>query len=59
MSDVRLEVKNVSTSFGKFSISDVTFELKSGDVFGLVGNSGSGKSTLIKNTCWFKEERFR
>jgi len=56
MGDVQLSVKDLATSFGKFKISDVSFDLKSGDVFGLVGNSGSGKSTLIKTLVGLKRK---
>ncbi|MEM1609587.1 MAG: ABC transporter ATP-binding protein [Thermoplasmata archaeon] len=62
MSDI-LEVKNLSVRFKvntgirffinkdekfKVVINDVSFTLKEGETFGLVGETGSGKSTLAK-----------
>ena len=48
MDYVLLDVIDVKTSYKKFSVENINFNLKSGDIFGLVGRSGSGKSTLIK-----------
>lgn len=43
-----LEVKNLSKSFGKFQLHDITFTLPKGYIMGLVGPNGSGKTTTIK-----------
>jgi len=44
-----LEMKNISKSFpGVQALDDVTFNLKKGEVYALVGENGAGKSTLIK-----------
>ena len=42
-------IKNISKSYRKkLVLKDVTFDVFSGDIFGLVGMSGSGKTTLFK-----------
>ena len=46
MEDNLLEVRHFSQVFGKFkAVDDVSFDLKKGEVFGLVGESGCGKTT--------------
>ena len=43
-----LQVKGVSKAFGGIqALSKVSFELGSGDVFGIIGPNGSGKTTLV------------
>lgn len=43
-----LEVKDLSISFGGLkAVSDVTFNLKKGELLGLIGPNGAGKTTLL------------
>lgn len=43
-----LEVANLSKSFGNFKLDNVTFNIESGYIMGLLGRNGAGKTTLIK-----------
>ena len=44
-----LTIKNLCKSFGKRQIlSDICFDVKEGEIFGLLGPNGSGKTTTIK-----------
>lgn len=43
-------IKNLSISInGKIILDDINFELKKGDIVGLIGPNGNGKSTLVKS----------
>ncbi len=44
-----IEARHLSKRFGNTSVlHQVTFELQSGKVYGLVGNNGTGKTTLLR-----------
>jgi ABC-type multidrug transport system ATPase subunit len=44
-----LKVENIAKSFGKKKVlKDVSVEMESGSLYGIVGENGSGKSTLLK-----------
>lgn len=43
-----IEVKHLSKSFGeKQALKDISFQVESGEVFGLLGHNGAGKSTTM------------
>ena len=47
--DKIIEVKNFKMSFnGKNVIKDFSFDVKKGEIFGLLGSNGSGKTTTIR-----------
>ena len=46
-----VSVKNVTKKYKDFILDDVSFDLPSGCIMGLVGENGAGKSTLIKIIC--------
>jgi ABC-2 type transport system ATP-binding protein len=47
-----IEVKNLTRRFGSFvAVSDVSFEVRAGEIFGFLGSNGAGKSTTIRMLC--------
>ncbi|MHA6764651.1 ABC transporter ATP-binding protein [Streptacidiphilus sp. PAMC 29251] len=49
MSDRRLEVDRVSKRYGEtVALSEMTFDVRAGEIFGFVGSNGAGKTTTMR-----------
>lgn len=56
-----IKVENLYTKYNDVIIHNgISFDVKKGEIFGILGGSGSGKSTLLKKYALFGEanERF-
>lgn len=51
-----VEIKNFKMQFGnKTVIKDLSFDVKAGEIFGLLGSNGSGKTTTLRALLGFYE----
>ncbi|MCL1795929.1 MAG: ATP-binding cassette domain-containing protein, partial [Clostridia bacterium] len=49
MSDVILEMRGITKTFpGVVALSNVSIDLREGEIIAIVGENGAGKSTLMK-----------
>ena len=47
-----IEVRRLTKHFGAFTaVSDLTFDVRQGEIFGFLGSNGAGKSTTIRMLC--------
>ncbi len=50
--DVVIQVKNLTRKFGDFiAVNKISFQVKRGEIFGLLGANGAGKSTAFRMLC--------
>lgn len=52
MKDIAIRIDHLSREFGSLTaVSDASFDVERGAIFGLLGPNGSGKSTIIRMLC--------
>ena len=55
-----IKVDNLSTIFGENIVhKDISFSVKEGEIFGVLGGSGSGKTVLVKQWILKKQKDIR
>src|SRR3546814_2825963 len=51
-SDIAVSCRDLTKRFGDFPATDsVSFQVRQGEIFGLLGSNGAGKSTTFKMLC--------
>ncbi len=54
MTEPIFKIQNVTKSFGDHTVlEDVSFDIKKGEIFGIIGASGSGKTTVLNTIIGF------
>ena len=54
MQNTCVKIEHVTKRFGEdIVLQEVNLSLKTGNVYGIVGNNGSGKTVLMKCICGF------
>ncbi len=52
MNNIAVSVDNLTKKFGDFTaVSNVSFQVEKGEIFGFLGANGAGKSTTIRMLC--------
>ncbi len=52
MSDIVIEVKDLTKAFGDFkAVDNISFEVYKGEIFGFLGANGAGKTTAMRMLC--------
>ncbi len=50
--EIVIETNNLTKSFGSFmAVNSITFEVKTGEIFGFLGANGAGKTTAMRILC--------
>ena len=54
MEEPNVTIEHVSKSFGNQEVlTDISFSMEKGKIYGLIGRNGSGKTVLLKCICGF------
>ena len=54
-----LEIKNLTKTYhgGKIAVSNLSLDVRPGDIYGFIGRNGAGKTTLIRILLGLCEKR--
>ena len=51
-----IKIENLSRNYGDFrAVNNVSFEIRKGEIVGLLGHNGAGKTTIMKMLTGFLE----